>query len=837
MADKKLVSLALVLCIFMSTLPVTQAEDDFAASTYVLQEEQPFQEDAVEMILSNPADDTSETQDENFSALNEDSPELFAVSSSEEHENGGEPQAPVTTGQNSPLTGDEQTVNDHHHEIESEMNGTAVSFEQDSMGPYFNPTEEPIAETESELPAEEGEVDLESGVQIEEPTTETDSELPAEEGEVDLEAGVQIEEPTTETDSELPAEEVEAGEADPEYGAVTEEPTAETDSELPAEEVEAEKADSATGVQTEEPVADGESELPAEDVETEKADLESDVQTEKMAADGEGKDPSEEGAAGEAGPEAGTQTEEPVAEESELPAEDVEAEEENLESGVLTEEAASEGEDEVPSEEDASGANDTEESEVTVEDGLPPAEESASPENSDELLLQYLIKLLSDSHVDHPEQVAPIVFRAMKVNGNKLNGYSKSLYDSLKSAVVEIAAGNRESTNISIDFSSLGFEQTSWTMEDLGLAADASSDEIRQAMRQVVDERIQFTKIINSLMTDCPFELFWYDKTASTKSRYGIRITNGTEGKVASVSSYNVQMPVIPSYSATNEANTTTINTETGKAVQTTVTAAKDIVAKYANATDYEKLTGYMKEICALTSYHRVASTIETDTSYGDAYQIIYVFDQNEQTNVVCEGYAKAFQYLCDLTEFDNSSITCYTVTGDLELSENSTSVVGSGKHMWNIVTMEDGQNYLVDVTNSDLWTVGQDGSLFLKGAVSGTPGDHYSYINRRNEEILYTFNTDSGLYDTEELTLSGSDYIAHRHFLQPVSYVEPSCSQPGNIAYWKCPSCGKMYSDEEASQALSVEETVLAPYGHDVVKIDALQPTCTADGHEAYWQ
>ena len=99
---------------------------------------------------------------------------------------------------------------------------------------------------------------------------------------------------------------------------------------------------------------------------------------------------------------------------------------------------------------------------------------------------------------------------------------------------------------------------------------------------------------------------------------------------------------------------------------------------------------------------------------YGNPWQVIYVFDNNPLTNVVCEGYAKAFQLLCNLSNFENASVKCYTVTGEMA------GGTGSGGHMWNIVTMDDGLNYIVDITNSDTGSVGQDGKLFMAGNSSG---------------------------------------------------------------------------------------------------------------------
>ena len=82
---------------------------------------------------------------------------------------------------------------------------------------------------------------------------------------------------------------------------------------------------------------------------------------------------------------------------------------------------------------------------------------------------------------------------------------------------------------------------------------------------------------------------------------------------------------------------------------------------------------------------------------------------------MVCEGYSKAFQYLCDL-----SDITCYTVTGIMN------GGTGEGPHMWNIVA-NNGKYYMADITNSDEGTVGEDGGLFLDTPISGSISRGYT--------------------------------------------------------------------------------------------------------------
>lgn len=80
------------------------------------------------------------------------------------------------------------------------------------------------------------------------------------------------------------------------------------------------------------------------------------------------------------------------------------------------------------------------------------------------------------------------------------------------------------------------------------------------------------------------------------------------------------------------------------------------------------------------------------------AQNFVNVFDDNKNTNVVCSGYASAFQLLCDLSGVQNM----YYTTGMTE--EN---------HAWNIY-YNGSDKYLIDLTNTDDGLIGQDGSLYF---------------------------------------------------------------------------------------------------------------------------
>ena len=178
--------------------------------------------------------------------------------------------------------------------------------------------------------------------------------------------------------------------------------------------------------------------------------------------------------------------------------------------------------------------------------------------------------------------------------------------------------------------------------------------------------------------------------------------------------------------------------------------AVGSIISQNEGKSDIEKLYSYKDTICDLTSYDHDA-IYNYNTPYGDPWQLINVFDGDATTNVVCEGYSKAFQYLCDRTDFEDDIIECHTVTGTM------TGGQGAGNHMWNILHMDDARNYIADITNCD---TGYHEYLFLKGAESGgSVSSGYKYTNGWTD---ITYNYDSitlSQYDEKELKMSELDY------------------------------------------------------------------------------
>ena len=368
---------------------------------------------------------------------------------------------------------------------------------------------------------------------------------------------------------------------------------------------------------------------------------------------------------------------------------------------------------------------------------------------------------------------------------NHLTGINLNAFNQLKTLIAQTAKGELASTAYTLTAADLGLEKTTFTAEDLGIDSividQGSYYELNPEVWTAIDAKVglNLSEILTSLLGACPYELYWFDKVAGVQiSPYSITVTEAT---VTLTSDFVFYFSVEQDYTAGEYLVDTSHVNEAKQAINN----AYDIVGKYSSVSDLEKLHGYRKEICELVSYNYQAAA--GGVSYGNPWQLIYVFDKNENTNVVCEGYAKAFQYLCDLTEFDNADINCISVSGDMD------GGTGAGPHMWNVVTMDDGKNYMVDVTNCDEGTIGADTLLFLAGYASGTLEGGYLY-DCDGSQIAYLYDqaTLDTYYDSE-LTMSSLGYGEHVHQWNAAYTVDKpaTCTEAGQQSI-HCATCGE---------------------------------------------
>ena len=285
--------------------------------------------------------------------------------------------------------------------------------------------------------------------------------------------------------------------------------------------------------------------------------------------------------------------------------------------------------------------------------------------------------------------------------GDRLSGVAAKMYDYLLKQIKAVAAGTLSDTRMLIPESVVSYSE-----------AETAFNAI--------------PGVIDALLVDCPYHLFWYDKEAATQYGY--------DGGVF------IYLPVASEFASSTYAT----DANKIKSAQVAATNAKQVVNQYAGYSDYDKLCSYRDYICNAVTYNDDAAA-DINMPYGNPWQLIWAFDGDSSTNIVCEGYAKAFQYLCDLSAF-SGSIQSHIVNGYAQ------DQGGGGPHMWNIVTMENGRNYHVDVTFVD----GGFAEAFLCGATATQEENVYCVKN----EVYYQFGPDTlRVYPAKTLKLSGSDY------------------------------------------------------------------------------
>ena len=391
--------------------------------------------------------------------------------------------------------------------------------------------------------------------------------------------------------------------------------------------------------------------------------------------------------------------------------------------------------------------------------------------SSDEMFAEFVER----SFEGQPLSKAPKKLRSAV---SVLQGNDRAVYNYIAGQLPQIAAGEQASTEFEITPAILGLENNAWTAEELGVDAVLLKDENGEAYIPADAKKklaINLSRILDVLLAEHPYELYWYDKTsgAGTKiTTFGLTAyydRSRSAYVMSTTSNMYLRFCVAEEYSAGQYL----VDTSIGQSVQSAVDNADAIVSEYSGLSDEEKLRAYKDEICVLVSYN---SSATGGASYGNPWQMIWVFDGDPGTNVVCEGYAKAFKYLCDHTVFD-SSIECILAGGDLVRGSKSEP------HMWNVLKMDDGNNYLVDVTNCDLGNAGYPDKLFLAGTTqtrtnsNGNTGYYFA-----GSGLAYYYDTDTqGIFSETDLELFLHDYGKHEWESELTIDEEPTCTEAGS--------------------------------------------------------
>ena len=91
--------------------------------------------------------------------------------------------------------------------------------------------------------------------------------------------------------------------------------------------------------------------------------------------------------------------------------------------------------------------------------------------------------------------------------------------------------------------------------------------------------------------------------------------------------------------------------------------------------------------------------------------------------------------------------------------------------------------------------------------------------------------------YNNDALTKAVIHYAStHAHNVEHVPEKAASCTEAGNLEYWRCLACGEYFIDEELTQSADEANVILPALGHAMAETEAKAATCTQDGNNRYF-
>ena len=92
------------------------------------------------------------------------------------------------------------------------------------------------------------------------------------------------------------------------------------------------------------------------------------------------------------------------------------------------------------------------------------------------------------------------------------------------------------------------------------------------------------------------------------------------------------------------------------------------------------------------------------------------------------------------------------------------------------------------------------------------------------------------GKYNSE-LTKATIHYAStHAHNVEHVPEKAASCTETGNLEYWRCLTCGEYFTDEGFTQSTDETGVVVPALGHAMTRKEAVKPTAQAAGNIEYY-
>lgn len=173
------------------------------------------------------------------------------------------------------------------------------------------------------------------------------------------------------------------------------------------------------------------------------------------------------------------------------------------------------------------------------------------------------------------------------------------------------------------------------------------------------------------------------------------------------------------------------------------------------------------------------------------------------------------------------ASVTCQTDKNhvkDLSSSVSVTSEVGTpatcegkGTTLYTAKVIFEGESYTATKEVEDIEAIGHSW-----GATTYTA------------TVVFGDKTYTDTTTRQDLPIDPEN---HNNRLVEVEAKEPTCTEDGNHAHWRCDGCNKLFSDAEGKNEISVDEVTIDALGHTAEKVAGQAPTYTSAGWKDYWK
>lgn len=441
----------------------------------------------------------------------------------------------------------------------------------------------------------------------------------------------------------------------------------------------------------------------------------------------------------------------------------------------------------------------------------------------EDILFNDYLNVTAMKHSTHKS----ISTKVTEANSKKLSDNAAILYDLVRKRVEDIAAGKTDELELIIPCTVVTGGKSTFSAYDLGVNSIWADKEKTVPNSKAVeainrlDDCIQ-EDILVTLFEEIPYSTYWCSGGSSGGGISGLIYDEFTISFDPDTSYFQFTFTLVDKYNKGDQFNNI-LDIDKISADAIAVENALAIVKENESMSDIDKLYAYKSKIEELTDYNYYAASHAYDEEYtdDDPWNAIYVFDGDPSTKVVCEGYSKAFKWLCDLTVFNSNKIKAYTVTGDF----------GSGPHMWNVIQLDDGRNYIADITVSDGYR--QDFSpgdlLFLSGASSGSINSGYEYRMDHGRSVIYKYDeATKNKYGNDILTMSpypyGGSATQHVHRWYLDYWVRYNGSSSISEYHFACTTCNEKRVEYADGRIVYYSESDLKKYTLPSVKISKLK-------------